>query len=72
MQPSLYPLIQSWPTRSHSAKPCSSSGDGDSVLFHNELRYQTGTALTRCVSFEPDGNPRCKAALGTQGVGTGT
>jgi len=65
---SLYPLIQSWPTRSHSAETLLVQRDGDSVLFLNELRYQTGTALTLRIPLSQTETPAVKAALGTQGV----
>ena len=42
----LFPLIQRWPTPSESAETTLVRRDGDSVLYLNELRHQSGTALT--------------------------
>ena len=41
-----YPLLQSWPTPSHSAETVLVMRDGDDVLFLNNLRQQCDTALT--------------------------
>jgi diguanylate cyclase (GGDEF)-like protein/PAS domain S-box-containing protein len=41
----LYPMVQTWPTTSTSAETLLVRRDGDSVLFLNELRHRTGTAL---------------------------
>ncbi|PKM16404.1 MAG: hypothetical protein CVV12_02920 [Gammaproteobacteria bacterium HGW-Gammaproteobacteria-2] len=41
----LYPLVQTWPTNSASAETLLVRRDGDSVLFLNELRHRSGTAL---------------------------
>ncbi len=41
----LFPLLQTWPTASHSAETLLVRRDGDSVLFLNELRHRKGTAL---------------------------
>ena len=43
----LFPLIERWPTASPSAESLLVRRDGDSVLFLNELRHQSGPALTR-------------------------
>lgn len=42
----LFPLIQSWPTKSASAETLLVRRDGDDVLFLNELRFKKGTALS--------------------------
>ncbi len=65
---SLYPLIQSWPTRSHSAETLFVQRDGDSVLFLNELRPQADTALALRIPLSQTENPAVKAVLGTEGV----
>lgn len=41
----LYPMVQTWPTTSASAETLLVRRDGDSVLFLNELRHRSGTAL---------------------------
>ena len=42
----LFPLIQRWPTPTESAETMLVRRDGDSVLYLNEMRHQSGTALT--------------------------
>lgn len=42
----LYPLIQSWPTPSKTAESMLVTMGNDSVVYLNELRHRTGTALT--------------------------
>ena len=42
----LFPLIQRWPTPSASAETLLVRREGDSVLYLNELRHNSGTALT--------------------------
>ena len=41
----LYPLLQSWPTPSRTAEVALFRREGDDVLFLNELRHQTNSAL---------------------------
>ncbi len=41
----LFPFIQSWPVPSASAETLLFRRDGDAVLFLNELRYRSDTAL---------------------------
>jgi PAS domain S-box-containing protein len=41
----LYPLVQTWPTPSASAETLLFERDGTHVLYLNELRHRTGTAL---------------------------
>ncbi|HNH35997.1 MAG TPA: cache domain-containing protein, partial [Rhodocyclaceae bacterium] len=48
----LYPYIQTWPVPSASAETLLFRGDGDHVLFLNELRHRSGTALKLRVPFE--------------------
>src|SRR3546814_2273163 len=38
-------MVQTWPTTSASAETLLVRRDGDSVLFLNELRHRSGTAL---------------------------
>ena len=42
----LFPFIQSWPIPSASAETLLFRRDGDAVLFLNELRHRSNTALT--------------------------
>jgi diguanylate cyclase (GGDEF)-like protein/PAS domain S-box-containing protein len=42
----LFPLIQSWPSASPSAETLLVRREGDQVVFMNELRHRTGTAMT--------------------------
>jgi PAS domain S-box-containing protein len=42
----LFPLLQTWPTSSASAETMLVRRDGDSVLYLNELRHRSATALT--------------------------
>ncbi len=41
----LYPLLESWPIKSHSAESYLVRRDGDSVVYMNDLRHKTNTAL---------------------------
>ena len=43
----LFRLIERWPTASPSAESLLVRRDGESVLFLNELRHQSGSVLTR-------------------------
>jgi PAS domain S-box-containing protein len=47
----LYPFIQSWPVPSKSAETLLFRSDGDHVLFLNELRHRSDTALKQRVSL---------------------
>lgn len=47
----LYAFMRSWPVPSASAETLLFRPDGDSVLFLNELRHETGTALRKRVSM---------------------
>ena len=64
----LYPLIQLWPTASRSAESLLVRRDGDAVLFLNELRHQTGTALKLAIPLNRKDVPAVMAALGKEGV----
>ena len=56
----LYPLVQSWPTPSRTAETVLVRREGDEVVFLNELRHRTNTALN--VRF-PVSQPDLPAAL---------
>ena len=65
----LYPLIQSWPTPSHSAETLLVRREGKQVVFLNELRHQADTALSLRVSLTQNGYlPAAKAVFGQQGL----
>ncbi|MEI6560777.1 MAG: PAS domain S-box protein [Verrucomicrobiota bacterium] len=63
----LYPLIQSWPTPSHSAETLLVQREGDEVVFLNELRHQKKTALRLREPVSQTGLPAVQAVLGKQG-----
>ncbi len=63
----LYPFIQSWPTHSDSAESFILCRDGDSVLFLNELRHRSGTALTLRFPLTKTELPAVQAVLGKTG-----
>ena len=60
----LYPLIQSWPTPSPSAETGLVRREGDQVLFLNDLRHRSNTALN--LSF-PLNSPDLPAAIFLRG-----
>lgn len=64
----LFPLIQTWPTPSESSETLLVQRDGDEVLFLNELRHQSGTAMTLRISLDRTNVPAVQAVLGRQGV----
>ena len=65
----LYPLIQSWPTRSRSAEALLVRREGDEVVFLNDLRHQPRTALNLRypLAAHPD-RPAVRAVLGQEGL----
>ena len=64
----LYPLIQSWPVPSHTAESLLIRRDGDDVLFLNELRHRTDTALKLRIPLSRTEVPAVQAALDREGV----
>ena len=64
----LYPLIRSWPVQSETAETLLVRRDGDSVLYLNELRYKSGTALKLRVPLTRKEVPAVMAALGRKGL----
>jgi len=64
----LYPLIQSWPLPSETAETFLVRKDGDDVLFLNELRDHTETALKLRIPLTQSLHPSVKAVLGYTGV----
>jgi PAS domain S-box-containing protein len=66
--PYLFPLIQSWPTSSETAETLLVRREGDEVLFLNELRHQSNTALNLRLPLETNGTPAAMAVLGQTGL----
>ena len=67
----LYPLIQSWPASSDTAETLLVRRDGDDVLYLNDLRHQSGTALALRIPLTADEVPGVMAVQGQEGVVTG-
>ncbi len=67
----LYPLIQSWPTPSKSAETLIIRKDGDSVLFLNDLRHKSNTALKLKIPLTSVKVPAVQAVLGHEGIWEG-
>ena len=63
-----YPLIESWPTPSPSAETLLVTGDGDDVLFLNELRHRKDTALKLRIPLNQAEVPATMAVQGTEGA----
>jgi len=64
----LYPLIQSWPTTSHTAETLLVQREGGDVIFLNELRHRSKTALSLRHSLNQTGMPAVQAAMGRRGM----
>jgi PAS domain S-box-containing protein len=64
----LYPFIQRWPTVSKTAETLLVRREGNDVVFLNELRFQTNTALNLRVPLERVALPAAQAALGREGI----
>ena len=63
----LYPFIKRWPTPSLTAETLLVRREGNDVVFLNELRFQTHTALNLRVPLNRIALPAAKAALGVEG-----
>ena len=64
----LYPLIQSWPTPSHSAETTLIQRDGDEVVFLNGLRHRSAAALSLRRPLSDTDSPTVQAILGKRGI----
>ena len=64
----LYPLIQSWPTPSRTAETFLVEREGDDVIFLNELRHRSKTALAFRHSLSQTNLSAVQAALGRHGM----
>ena len=63
----LYPFIRSWPTPCKSAETYLVRNDGDQVLFLNDLRHQSNSALKLREPLTKTDSPAVRAVLGSQG-----
>lgn len=63
----LDPLIQTWPVPSETAETLLVRREGDAVLFLNELRHRSGTALKLRVPLTRKALPAVMGALGQEG-----
>jgi signal transduction histidine kinase len=63
----LYPLIQTWPTPSRTAETVLVRRDGESILFLNELRHRSNTALNLRFPVNTDTLPAAQAVSGKYG-----
>jgi PAS domain S-box-containing protein len=64
----LFPLLKSWPTTSKSSETLLVRKEGDSVLFLNELRFKTNTALRLTLPGSSETLPAAIAARGVTGL----
>jgi len=64
----LFPLVQSWPTPSETAETLLVRREGEAVVFLNELRFQSGTALELSFPFSKSDLPAVMAVQGWQGL----
>ncbi|RFT15188.1 MAG: diguanylate cyclase/phosphodiesterase (GGDEF & EAL domains) with PAS/PAC sensor(s) [Candidatus Saccharicenans subterraneus] len=64
----LFPLIQSWPTPSKTAETLLVSRDGDEVVYLNELRHRSDTALNLRIPLSETSIPAVQAVLGKEGI----
>jgi PAS domain S-box-containing protein len=67
----LYPLIQSWPTTSKTGETLIVKKDGDSVMYLNELRHSSNTALKLRIPLTNIQLPAVQAVLGHVGIWEG-
>ncbi|MDE3245133.1 MAG: PAS domain S-box protein, partial [Acidobacteriota bacterium] len=65
---SLFPLIQSWPTPSVSAETLLFQRIGNEVIYLNELRHRSKTALVLRLPLSRTELPAAQAVLGKQGI----
>lgn len=64
----LFPLIQNWPLPSKTAETLILSRNGDSIVFLNELRHKSGTALNLMIPLSRTDVPAVYAATGNEGI----
>ncbi len=64
----LYPMISNWPTPAQTAETLLVRKEGDEVVFLNELKFQSQTALSLRFPLSRKDLPAARAASGTEGV----
>ncbi len=64
----LFPLISSWPVPSETAETLLVRRDGDDVLFLNDVRFRSGSALSLRIPLSRTDVPAVKAVLGERGL----
>ena len=64
----LYPFIQRWPAPSKTAETLLVRREGHEVVFLNELRFQSNTALTLRLPLDRVMLPAAQAAVGREGI----
>jgi PAS domain S-box-containing protein len=67
----LYPFIQSWPVQSSTAETLLVEGEGDHILYLNELRHRKNSALNLTIPLTETEIPAVMAVLGKTGTFTG-
>ncbi len=68
----LYPFLRTWPTPSRTAETLLVRREGSEVVFLNELRFQPQPPLTLRAPLDQKALPAAQAALGREGIMTGT
>ena len=68
----LYPMISDWPTTSKTSETLILRRDGNDMLYLNELKFQSNTALNLRFPLTRTELPAVKAVLGQQGIVEGT
>ncbi len=64
----LFPLIESWPTPSKTAETILVKAEGDSLVYLNELRHLSNTALKLKKPMSEKDLPSVRAILGQEGM----
>lgn len=64
----LYPFIKNWPSTAKSAETSLIRRENDSVLFLNELKFKSDTALKLRIPLTQTAVLAVKAALGREGI----
>jgi PAS domain S-box-containing protein len=64
----LYPFIQQWPVPSKTAETLLVRREGNEVVYLNNIRFQTDTALNFRAPLDRATLPAAQAALGREGV----
>jgi PAS domain S-box-containing protein len=64
----LYPFISRWPMPSETAETVLVRRDGNDVLYLNEVRFKSATALALRIPLTQQDAPSVKAVLGREGI----